>query len=65
ISSTFIMTCSVPDRGGLPPSIAVSTSLITDSLSRSSDFCSTSSAEALCCPALCTSNEKYSFGLIL
>uniref|UniRef100_A0A3P8T5X8 Uncharacterized protein n=1 Tax=Amphiprion percula TaxID=161767 RepID=A0A3P8T5X8_AMPPE len=49
--------------GGLPPSTAVSVNLITACFSRSKAFSSTNSADALCSPLLCTSREKYSFGL--
>uniref|UniRef100_A0A8C7FJ07 Uncharacterized protein n=1 Tax=Oncorhynchus kisutch TaxID=8019 RepID=A0A8C7FJ07_ONCKI len=63
-SITLIIISKVPDRGGFPPSTAISINLITACFSRSKAFCSTNSAVTLC-SSLCTSREKYSFGLRL
>uniref|UniRef100_A0A3B3T992 Secreted protein n=1 Tax=Paramormyrops kingsleyae TaxID=1676925 RepID=A0A3B3T992_9TELE len=65
LSITFTIICNVPDLGGFPPSTAVSRSRITGCFSRSKAFCRTNSADTLCSPALCASNENCSFGLSL
>uniref|UniRef100_A0A3Q3VNF8 Uncharacterized protein n=1 Tax=Mola mola TaxID=94237 RepID=A0A3Q3VNF8_MOLML len=43
MSKTLIMTCDVPDLGGLPPSTAVTVRCITGCFSRSSVFCNNNS----------------------
>uniref|UniRef100_A0A3Q4GRC6 Uncharacterized protein n=1 Tax=Neolamprologus brichardi TaxID=32507 RepID=A0A3Q4GRC6_NEOBR len=63
MSKTLIINCEVPDFGGVPPSTAVSVSLITDCFSRSKGFWRTSSADTL--SPLFTANEKCSFALNL
>uniref|UniRef100_A0A3P9MWC9 Uncharacterized protein n=1 Tax=Poecilia reticulata TaxID=8081 RepID=A0A3P9MWC9_POERE len=63
ISSTRIIISDVPDFTGVPPSIAVSVSLINSCFSRSKAFCRTNSADTL--SPLCTFKEKYSLGFSL
>ncbi|KAJ0002443.1 hypothetical protein NQD34_007591, partial [Periophthalmus magnuspinnatus] len=43
MSNTLITTCIVPDLAGVPPSNAVSVSVIKDCFSRSKTFCSCNS----------------------
>ncbi|KAJ0002437.1 hypothetical protein NQD34_007585, partial [Periophthalmus magnuspinnatus] len=62
-SITLTTRLVVPVRGGLPPSMAVNTSLRVGCFSLSNGFCNTNSAETSCSPPLCTSSEKNSFGL--
>uniref|UniRef100_A0A8C6SXH7 Uncharacterized protein n=1 Tax=Neogobius melanostomus TaxID=47308 RepID=A0A8C6SXH7_9GOBI len=64
-SMILINKLSVPVLGGLPPSKAVSTSLIAGCFSRSKGFCRTNSGLASCSSSLCKSREKYSFVLSL
>uniref|UniRef100_A0A8C0WCL8 Uncharacterized protein n=1 Tax=Castor canadensis TaxID=51338 RepID=A0A8C0WCL8_CASCN len=65
VSTTSIRTCVVPDRGGEPPSKAVSLNLSSGSSSRSSSFSSTSSGYFLPSLRLRVRTWKWEFGLIL
>uniref|UniRef100_A0A667WIL6 Uncharacterized protein n=1 Tax=Myripristis murdjan TaxID=586833 RepID=A0A667WIL6_9TELE len=47
MSKILIIISEVPDLGGVPPSTAVSVSLIADCFSRSNAFCSTNSADTV------------------
>uniref|UniRef100_A0A7M4DWS0 Uncharacterized protein n=1 Tax=Crocodylus porosus TaxID=8502 RepID=A0A7M4DWS0_CROPO len=63
VSRTVTTTSASPDLSGVPPSLAIITSLWRACCSLSKVFSSTSSGYLLPSPRICISRRKCSFGL--
>uniref|UniRef100_A0A8D2JIA8 Uncharacterized protein n=1 Tax=Varanus komodoensis TaxID=61221 RepID=A0A8D2JIA8_VARKO len=63
VSRTVTTTWALPERWGLPPSLAVMASRCVACCSRSRGLSSTSSGYLLPSPRVCISRRKWSWGL--